>query len=420
MTRGVWGEREERWLRERYAYEHAPQLVAEFEREFGKKVSKGALYTRANKLGLLKMARDLPPKAVRRITWCREPEMQGWMERNDRGQCETELSREFAEAFGFPLSHPQISLWRSTNGRTTKRSRGGRKRRPVGSERYDERKGHVLVKVAEEPTAPQTKDNWRFKHHVEYEKHFGPIPDGCDVVMANRDKRDFRPENLVAVPHRLMSRINSPDSPPWDDAESLRACVAWCELDARVHSAEMATPRECGVCGKTFTPPPSAMQSAHLRNMKTCPECLAAGKKSRGESKRAERRTCEVCGEPYMALRRSQRRCPRCIEELRGCTVEYHKRWRERHGFASTLGFGGVDTSTIDALTASTQDYADKTIYDLGDIRNTTAQLAANGVSDYAQLSEAAGKVRAGSNPAAPTTLNHRRYTENGKNDMRA
>lgn len=250
MTRGVWGEREERWLRERYAYEHAPQLVAEFEREFGKKVSKGALYTRANKLGLLKMARDLPPKAVRRITWCREPEMQGWMERNDRGQCETELSREFAEAFGFPLSHPQISLWRSTNGKTTKPSRGGMKRRPVGSERYDERKGHVLVKVAENPTAPQTKDNWRFKHHVEYEKHFGPIPDGCDVVMANRDKRDFRPENLVAVPHRLMSRINSPDSPPWDDAESLRACVAWCELDARVHSAEMATPRECGVCAR--------------------------------------------------------------------------------------------------------------------------------------------------------------------------
>lgn len=149
MTRGVWGEREERWLRERYAYEHAPQLVAEFEREFGKKVSKGALYTRANKLGLMKIKRDLPQKAVRRIAWRREPEMQGWMERNDRGQCETELSREFAEAFGFPLSHPQISLWRSTNGRTVKSSRGGRNRRPVGFERYDEGKGLVVVKVAE-------------------------------------------------------------------------------------------------------------------------------------------------------------------------------------------------------------------------------------------------------------------------------
>lgn len=63
--------------------------------------------------------------------------------------------------------------------------------------------------------------------------------------------------------------------------------------------------------------------------------------------------------------------------------------------FASTLSFGDVDTSTIDALTASTQKYADETIYDLGDIRNTTAQLAANGVDDYAQLAEAAGNLNA-------------------------
>lgn len=63
--------------------------------------------------------------------------------------------------------------------------------------------------------------------------------------------------------------------------------------------------------------------------------------------------------------------------------------------FAGTLGFGGVDTSTIDALTASTQEYADNTVYDLGDIRNTTAQLAANGVDDYAQLAEAAGNLNA-------------------------
>lgn len=63
--------------------------------------------------------------------------------------------------------------------------------------------------------------------------------------------------------------------------------------------------------------------------------------------------------------------------------------------FAGTLGFGGVDTSTIDALTASTQEYADNTVYDLGDIRNTTAQLAANGVDDYARLAEAAGNLNA-------------------------
>lgn len=63
--------------------------------------------------------------------------------------------------------------------------------------------------------------------------------------------------------------------------------------------------------------------------------------------------------------------------------------------FASTLSFAGLDTNTIDRLTASTQKYADQTVYDLSDIRNTTAQLAANGVAGYAELAEAAGNLNA-------------------------
>lgn len=63
--------------------------------------------------------------------------------------------------------------------------------------------------------------------------------------------------------------------------------------------------------------------------------------------------------------------------------------------FASTLSFAGLDTATIDKLTASTQKYADQTVYDLSDIRNTTAQLAANGVDGYADLAEAAGNLNA-------------------------
>lgn len=63
--------------------------------------------------------------------------------------------------------------------------------------------------------------------------------------------------------------------------------------------------------------------------------------------------------------------------------------------FSSTLSFAGLDTSTIDKLTASTQKYADQTVYDLSDIRNTTAQLAANGVNNYANLAEAAGNLNA-------------------------
>lgn len=63
--------------------------------------------------------------------------------------------------------------------------------------------------------------------------------------------------------------------------------------------------------------------------------------------------------------------------------------------FASTLSFAGLDTSTITQLTERTQKYADQTVYDLADIRNTTAQLAANGVDNYANLAEAAGNLNA-------------------------
>ena len=63
--------------------------------------------------------------------------------------------------------------------------------------------------------------------------------------------------------------------------------------------------------------------------------------------------------------------------------------------FKSTLNFAGLDTGTIDALTASTQEYADKTVYSISDIRNVTAQLAANGVQDFDKLAEAAGNLNA-------------------------
>lgn len=63
--------------------------------------------------------------------------------------------------------------------------------------------------------------------------------------------------------------------------------------------------------------------------------------------------------------------------------------------FKSTLDFAGLDTSKIDALTASTREYADQTVYELSDIQNITAQLAANSVKDYDKLAEAAGNLNA-------------------------
>lgn len=63
--------------------------------------------------------------------------------------------------------------------------------------------------------------------------------------------------------------------------------------------------------------------------------------------------------------------------------------------FAKTLDFAGIDTTTIDKLQKSTKQYADETVYDLSTVQNTTAQLAANGVKGYDQLTQAAGNLNA-------------------------
>ena len=83
------------------------------------------------------------------------------------------------------------------------------------------------------------------------------------------------------------------------------------------------------------------------------------------------------------------------VGAIQGLTGEITDASDSAQKFASTLSFADIDDSTIKDLTASTQAYADETVYGLSDIRNTTAQLAANGVDNYAQLAEAAGNLNA-------------------------
>lgn len=63
--------------------------------------------------------------------------------------------------------------------------------------------------------------------------------------------------------------------------------------------------------------------------------------------------------------------------------------------FGSTMEFAGFDTAEIDAAREAVKAYADETVFELEDVANTTAQLAANGVEGYAELTEAAGNLTA-------------------------
>lgn len=71
--------------------------------------------------------------------------------------------------------------------------------------------------------------------------------------------------------------------------------------------------------------------------------------------------------------------------------------------FTQTMEFAGVDNSKIKESQKVMKEYADQTVYELGDVMNTTAQLAANGVEDFNGLTQAIGNVNAVSGGNAET-----------------
>lgn len=81
-------------------------------------------------------------------------------------------------------------------------------RRPLYSERVDNKDGYILIKVPERN--PYTGAPTMFKHlHVWLYEHFnGPAPDGCVVVFKDGDKRNFDIDNLVAVKRAELLRLN--------------------------------------------------------------------------------------------------------------------------------------------------------------------------------------------------------------------
>lgn len=63
--------------------------------------------------------------------------------------------------------------------------------------------------------------------------------------------------------------------------------------------------------------------------------------------------------------------------------------------FQSTMGFAGKTKEETEEATKIFKKYADDTVYELEDITNTGAQLAANGIDSYKELAIAAGNLNA-------------------------
>ena len=314
------------WLRANYGAGDVHDTLDAFEREFGWRPTPQALYQKANKLGLVKRAKaDGRGRLVeRRIVWSREPELDAWMRENDRGHSIATVQDAFEQEFGFRPAKVQVSQWRARNGIGRKRNASRRYDKvPIGTER-DTGKGYVLVKVAERATVPMSKDNWRPRHHIVWEREHGePVTDGCEIVHADRDYRNDDPANLVAVDKGLVGIINGNALDYWD-AESLSVAVARARLMRKAREVESGGRRTCGVCGAEFEPTPE--QAMYTKPVQTCPACRALGRKARGRRGDGKGVRCAVCGREFARSQRNQRRCPECIRAAPKLSPSAHAR----------------------------------------------------------------------------------------------
>ena len=68
-------------------------------------------------------------------------------------------------------------------------------RRPIGSERVDNRDGSILIKVQD----GHLQKNWMSKSRYVYEQAYGKIPKGHKIIFADGNNRNFDLDNLILV-----------------------------------------------------------------------------------------------------------------------------------------------------------------------------------------------------------------------------
>lgn len=323
------------WLAERYPSMANAELLEAFRAEFGWAPAASGLATWASDLGLR--------KAGRSISWAGHPEYDEFLRGAIPGRSERQIADAFEGRFGIHLTRPQVknaktrlgigsgtaggrfepgqrawnkgvpqSEWMSAESiERTKRGRFARghapwnsRALPVGSERVTA-DGYVEVKVAERPSGSgPAHDNWRGKHIIAWERENGPLPPGMAVLFADGDKRNFDPENLVAVTRAENIGLNRIGR-PYADRETLMDALKIVRLDAAIGRAERR-PRRCATCGAEFAP--------RYRRQRRCDACLAAS----GSAPDFGWAECPVCGRRFRKANGRQRYCSAACRERAG------------------------------------------------------------------------------------------------------
>lgn len=80
---------------------------------------------------------------------------------------------------------------------------------PIGTEKWKKYGGsdkdkYLFVKIQD----GHLNNNWKAKHILVYEQHYGPVPKGYKVIFADGDRTNFNIDNLIMVSYSEQLIMN--------------------------------------------------------------------------------------------------------------------------------------------------------------------------------------------------------------------
>lgn len=305
----VYTQEQHAWIAEHYADMTNAELARAFNAEFGISIATQSSMNAYGSNHRLRKAPDVFARRNRKYT----DEQLSWLHDFIPGHHEDEIIDAYGERFGERLT---VSMVNNLKARLGVRSGTVGNRFSPGhvpqnkGRTWDEqgipadvqermratqfRKGHLsgaaaerkrpLLDIREEPksgylqikVAPRNRKhymgNWISLAEYEWMAANGrDWPEGHRAVFADRDNRNFSPDNIVPVPAELYPIVTAGahgHALRWHDRESLEVAITHARVMRRRRELELA-PRTCGVCGETFAPT--------TPNQRTCRACLDAG-----------------------------------------------------------------------------------------------------------------------------------------------
>ncbi len=217
------------YLREISPGRYNDEITRMFNKKFGTTKTETAIRSVRNKRRILSSV----TKARKLYT---DEQIAYLKELSDQGLFNREITRRFNEKFGLRRTEAAINNQRVKYGfKTTARNywekghvpwnkgmknwwapgcehtqfkKGNRPYNwvPVGSERIA-KNDYIQVKVRD--LYKNSKQNWKGKHIIIWEKHHGrPVPPGHVVIFGDGNKRNFDPDNLILVSRAQLVRMN--------------------------------------------------------------------------------------------------------------------------------------------------------------------------------------------------------------------